>query len=651
MTRFIKIKSIRFAAGVVLAVISLLAEVFFIRQVVPGVILALLFVLAGAVKIDDEVLSDKGKAFVWLSGAVLMSFLNGMLSQYMLGASFLALGIIRMILIMWLYLILMLVAFLVTLHFAWSLSISSAVMMLLTTAEHYVYQFRQVEMMPNDVLAFRTALNVAKGYTFTLDTPVFYGIAWSLLLCFSAFGLPRVQGLKKWKLRLCSAAGAVILSLAFLAGSAPSELKVWGNEGTIQKGYLLNFTLQALRLTFVSKPSGYSADGVEKIAEKYPAEEPMTAKVEQKPDIIVIMDESFADLSVLGSELKTNQPVTPFMDSLSENAIRGHVLVSAFGGGTANSEYEFLTGNSMIFLPVGSVVYQQFIKEPIYSMVGEMKTKGYKCIGMHPYTVTNWMRSTVYNDDLGFDETYFEEDFPHQNTLREFVSDQEMFEKIIELYEKNKAENNSMFLFGVTMQNHGGYDYEGENYQKTISLNGYTQEYSDAEQYLSMIHATDSAVKYLLDYFSKADHEVVVVFYGDHLPSLNSNFYQEVHGGTFDTIEEQQLKHRVPFFIWANYDIPEETVEQVSLNYLSNYVYRAAGLELPAYNRYLDDLQKVIPEVNSVGYYSKAEQRFLSYGKAKGEEWKALYQYQCLMYNSLFDHRNRNARLFPTKAN
>ena len=78
----------------------------------------------------------------------------------------------------------------------------------------------------------------------------------------------------------------------------------------------------------------------------------------EKPTIIAIMNESFADLSVLG-EFATNFELTPFMNSLKENTIKGYALASVYGAKTPNSEWEFLTGNSMAFLPEGSVVYQQ----------------------------------------------------------------------------------------------------------------------------------------------------------------------------------------------------------------------------------------------------------------------------------------------------
>ena len=106
----------------------------------------------------------------------------------------------------------------------------------------------------------------------------------------------------------------------------------------------------------------------------------------------------------------------------------------------------------------------------------------------------------------------------------------------------------------------------------------------------------------------------------------------------------------MPFFVWANYDIPEENVGLTSLNYLSNYVYQAAGFALPEYNQYLTQLQEAVPAMNSIGYYSKTAGAFLPYSEAKGEEKHILNQYLQLEYNALVDTRHRNSRFFPTTA-
>lgn len=108
------------------------------------------------------------------------------------------------------------------------------------------------------------------------------------------------------------------------------------------------------------------------------------------------MNESFADFRVIGN-LETNQEVMPFYDSLTENTTKGYALSSVFGAKTPDSEWEFLTGNSMAFLPAGSVPYQQYVSEKnAYSLVDNLKQQDYTCVAMHPYYATGWSRDKVY---------------------------------------------------------------------------------------------------------------------------------------------------------------------------------------------------------------------------------------------------------------
>ena len=161
-------------------------------------------------------------------------------------------------------------------------------------------------------------------------------------------------------------------------------------------------------------------------------------------------------------------PLTPFIDSLKENTTKGYALSSVFGAKTPNSEWEFMSGNSMAFLPMGSVVYQQYISDTPTTIVSNLKDDGYTCIAMHPYYETGWSRNLVY-PHIGFDEMHFIDYFDQTKILREYITDQELYDKIIRRYE-NRKNNEKLFFMGITMQNHGGYtetyDNFPENYYK-----------------------------------------------------------------------------------------------------------------------------------------------------------------------------------------
>lgn len=356
------------------------------------------------------------------------------------------------------------------------------------------------------------------------------------------------------------------------------------------------------------------------------------------------MNESFSDLSILGSQLQADGNALRFFNSLNENVIRGYALSSVFGGMTPNSEFEFLTGNTMAFMPIGSCPYMQYLRTPCTSLVSNLQNCGYQTIAMHPYESSGWARLRVYPDSLCFEKSYFLEDFPQKNLIRNYVSDQEMYEKMLNVYQ-SAAANGSVFLFGVTMQNHGGYDYGG--FESKIHLRGYKENYPLTEQYLSVLEESDRAFEYLIHSLSSSNRKIVVCMFGDHLPKLEQSFFEEVHGSTFESLDDKQLQYTIPFVIWANYDIQEKEIPLTSLNYLSGYVSEAAGLELSPYQKFLRAVEEEIPAINANGYYSSQLGAFTEIISASGTEKEILEQYEVVQYNNMFDDKSKNRRLFP----
>lgn len=639
------LKSRRFLAGVTLAIGSLFLSFFLLHSAAQGCVFAALFVLAGAVQIKEEDIKEKKTIIINLLWLAISSLAVFFFTQFILNETLITIEPKIILLNMILCMIVILLFFVISLSSRISISIAAILLNLFTTVNYFIFLFRGSELAPADILSFKTAASVAADYKIPFVRVIYYAWMLTFIYIFLTFGLPRWKIEKKLRARLLALAAQIALVFSFFLLSKGVSSNHWLQTGSVRNGYILNFMLQ-WKETFVQKPDNYSYETIDAVSQKYHED---ADSGEKHPDIIVIMDESFADLGLLGDEgIRTNTDVTPFVDSLSENAIKGYALSSVFGGGTPNSEFEFLTGNSYMFLPYGSIAFQQYMNDDVYTLMYQLKELNYHTIGLHPYVEYSWMRNTVY-PLLGFDESFFIDDFPQENMMRLFESDQEMFDFMIDLYNDRKAASDeSIFMFGVTMQNHGSYRYEGdENYEKTIELTGYEKDYPEVEQYLSLIHATDIAVENLLAYLEGIDNDVIVVFFGDHLPKLPTEFYEEVHGGTYNTLDEKMLQYTVPFFIWTNYDIEEQTVELTSLNFLSNYVLETAGISLPAYNQYLQDVNQVIPAMDSNGYYSLSNGRFITFEEAEGEEADVLNTYCQVQYNNLFDEQHKNRNLFP----
>ncbi len=634
-----KKNNIRAAIAIILAIVMYVTIGFHI-----GVLIAygLLYYLIKSLKIDlDQRCPWLWTAILFVSGAIFTTFSI----QYMLLDSelFQRMSDLKWVLNVLCCLVVYLVVQLFTNNAGLSCIISHTSLLSFAFINYFVYLFRGNEFTFSDIRSIGTGLSVAGNYKLQLNDRGAYAIFGAAL--FIAFVRKcHVKFARAWQMRIIDAMLAAICVIIVGMAAYDVNTETWEQKGTYRNGYILNYIL-GIRDSFIAQPDGYSEEAIQKLEKKYSSNDKDYSKTDVKdPTIIVIMNESFSDLSVLG-DLQTNIPLTPFIDSLKENTTKGYALSSVFGAKTPNSEWEYLTGNSMAFLPAGSVVYQQYISDTPTSIVSNLKDDGYTCVAMHPYYETGWSRNQVY-PKIGYDEMHFIDDFDQTKILREYITDQELYDKIIERYESRGA-NEKLYLMGITMQNHGGYGEPYDNFYERCYKIG--QSYTDANQYLSLVHESDKAVKNLIEYFSKVDDPVEIVFFGDHQPSLNSNFYPLLNGKGMSGLTEDELEalYTVPFFIWTNYDTPEETVDITSLNFLSTMTLERAGIELPAYNKFLADMMETVPAVNSRGYYSKEKQCYQHIDDATGEEAEWIKNYHMLQYNSMFDKKGRSNLFFP----
>ena len=516
-------------------------------------------------------------------------------------------------------------------------------LLLFGLVDYFVYSFRGNELTFADLKSATTGLSVAANYRFELIDRCAYvalvGILF-VVLCWKN----NVSYEKPWRMRVASAVLVAGMFSYIAAETSSTNTETWEQKGTYRNGYLLNFCLE-IRDSIISAPEGYSTEAVETLEDDYEMySDAYSVSDVEKPTIIVIMNESFADLSVLG-DLDTNIELTPFLNKLYRNTLRGYALSSVYSAKTPNSEWEFLTGNSMAFLPQGSVVYQQYIDEEPNSLVSTMSNLGYTCVAMHPYYETGWSRNSIY-PTMGFDEMYFIDDFDQTQLLRKYITDQELYRKIIERFE-NSPDKEDLFIMSVSMQNHGGYGEEYDNMVQRVYKLGTS--WVDVNQYLQLVNESDKALEELITYFSGVDEPVEIVFFGDHQPGLNSKFYQLMNGKGVSGLTKEELEelYTVPFFIWTNYSTPSGTIELTSLNYLSTLALERANIELPAYNQFLAEMQEVIPAINSQGYYSLSEGGYKDIEDAEGEEAEWINAYHMLEYNNMFDSANRSSFFFP----
>lgn len=532
-----------------------------------------------------------------------------------------------------------------------ALMLQSGLFMLVGLVNYYVLNFRAAPIMPWDIFSISTAVSVADNFSYALEREAVLVLAGFAILLFMESRCGLVAP-KRRRIRAVLVALPMLLlwnytnliqNDAFVSHFGLYDKLFTPTVMNKRDGNIVAFLMEMEYLN-VEKPDGYSAAeteqflaGMEPEASKAAAADPESLN---RPNIIVIMDEAFSDLSVLG-EFTTNEDYMPFFHKLQqggEQTVTGNLNVSVLGGNTANTEFEFLTGHSMAFLPQGSVAYQQYVKDEDPSLASWLKTLGYSTVAMHPYYKDGWERDRIY-PLLGFDTFLSLDDFKGAGRLRNYISDEACFQRIIRLYEE-KGKGQPLFVFNVTMQNHSGYDEAFANFAPEITVEGTSSK--ALPNYLSLLRETDRALEELIAYFEQAEEDTMIVFFGDHQPTTYvSNPILRMNGIDPDTLTEEEnlLKYKVPYLIWSNFDMESASGLETSANYLAIDVLENCGLPLPAYQNYLKEFRKEYPVVTSMQIQDRQGRRI-----SPMEHEEALAAYRGLQYYLLFDYDKTNRR-------
>ncbi|MDR6552115.1 LTA synthase family protein [Paenibacillus qinlingensis] len=383
---------------------------------------------------------------------------------------------------------------------------------------------------------------------------------------------------------------------------------VWDQQQNYaNNGLTLAFTLN-VKNSIVQKPDTYSeqalAAAAANIQEAAVQKDAGVRKAKatladgKQPNVIFVMSEAFWDPTLLENVTFSEDPL-PTIHRLQKESSSGYLLSPQYGGGTSNVEFEVLTGNSMSFLPGGSIPYQQYISKPVPSLASYFADHGYKSMGIHSYEGWFWDRNSVYKQ-LGFEAFKSSEHFDNPEMKGYFISDAEVARNVIS--EVDKTEN-PMFIYTVTMQNHGPYDdprYGENQFKATGNLSA--QAKSILETYTQGAHDADQSLQMMIDHFKDSDEPTLIVFYGDHLPMLGMDYQVYKEAGFISTsdankwsLEEIKKMHSIPLVTWSNFDMPKQDIPLLSDSFLGAHVLDMLHMEKPA-NFALDaELAKQVP--------------------------------------------------------
>lgn len=523
---------------------------------------------------------------------------------------------------------------------------------------HFVYEFRGTPAMASDIATVGTALEVADGYKIQFN---FYTTV-ALVMLFDFIMLGRVikcePVFKKVSHRLCGIAVMAIVSVTGFSQLVMTDMV--SNRGLYlslfnpmrsyqQYGSIACFA-RGIKLSVPEKPNGYSLKKVEEITSKYTSD--IVDPNKKRPNVIAVINEAFSDPQVLG-DIETNEDYMPFIHDLMKNGncVSGTTYASIVGGQTANTEYEFLTGNSMAFLPKGTVAFQLYLRHAMPSLVTELKSEGYT-----GNSATHLQKARNYNRDkayplLGFDKFY---DYTNMGVpfvkMRNNATDQCTYDNITHDYEQQRKSTDAPYFgYTMTIQNHSSYDVPFDNFDdKRIVVEN--ADAPDLGYYLSLIKYSDEMFENLINYYKNTDEPTVILLTGDHQPRIHDESMDSITNGEWRNWNDEEMMRRyeVPFLIWANYDIDKKTVEKTSMNYLQTILMETIDGDLTGFQKFQQDLQKEIPVLTSNGYWG-ADGKFYSVDDKNSPYYDLIQEYAMLQYNDMMDYKNRVEDFFELK--
>ena len=514
-------------------------------------------------------------------------------------------------------------------------AICSVICLIYSIINQYVIEFHGSPLTIPEFSNTKTAINVLGGYSLLSIKPLVFVLIiaiFSVLLFFLINIQKNNEGQhikEKQKKVITKRIIIFVFGIIFIGASLMSKTlteplqKCWHFKEAIGKyGYPLYFLASGLDYE-VLPPDGYSEDNLQLIPiENYSAN---ALGSNQTPDIILILNESFYDISLV-TDVETDVNYKGQVFDM-DNTISGHAVVPKIGGGTNNSEYELLTSNSTYLLQ-GITPFETLDMSDTASMVSNLNELGYHTIGMHPAAAGNYSRNTGYVR-LGFDEIHFEEDFVKKEYYGErmLVTDACAYDYMIQWYENAIKESAPVFSYLLTIQNHGewGTNESDEDIVHVKNCDNTLEE--KLNEYLSCISLSVEALNDLIQYFQKSERPVILCMVGDHAPS----FIEEI---TEKDINNAILQRATPFVIWANFPINEKKDVMVSINELGPLVLEEAGIKMMPYYQYILHMRKRVPVTTSFGNYIDADGKIFSYTDST-ENSTNIQEYFFLEYNNL----------------
>lgn len=298
--------------------------------------------------------------------------------------------------------------------------------------------------------------------------------------------------------------------------------------------------------TGISCPRDYSQEEIDRI-ERTESDLPETVEGDY-PNIIFLQLESFFDPTLV-NYLELSEDPIPTFRKLMEEYSSGYFKVPSVGAGTANTEFETITGMSMHYFGPGEYPYKSILKETTCeSAPYVLKELGYTAHAVHNHEANFYGRRTVF-PNLGFDyfvsEEYMAEE--DQKTPLDWVKDSILTDEILKCLDATEGQD---YIYTISVQGHGAYPTEPilEDPEITVSGSPTQEKNYQWEYYVNQIHEMDNFIKELVEALSEYPEDVVLVMYGDHLPTMDL---------TVEDLDNRYL-FQTEYVIWDNFGLEKK---------------------------------------------------------------------------------------------
>lgn len=385
-------------------------------------------------------------------------------------------------------------------------------------------------------------------------------------------------------------------------------------------GFLYN-----LKIDPMEKPKGYSEEKIKEITSHYQklADEKNKTASEEQPNIIYVMSESFSDPSCLNGVEITGDPLADYY-AVADQTYSGQMLSQNYGGGTANIEFEALTGFSMgLFNAQLTTPYTMLVPKmnQLPSIVSTLKDQNYHTTAIHPYNTSMYKRKDVY-EVLGFDEFISENTMTYTDTIEDnpYISDASAYQEVMDLL---KEDDTPQFIHLVTMQTHMPYDGKYQQLEYTAKTED-NSGISSLENYLQDISYSSQSLKAFTEELKKLSRRTLVVFWGDHLPGIYSD--------TIQNSNEKHTLHETQFLMFDSQGELEKTEAPVtSPFYFAADLMNQTNQQTTGFYQLLLALQNELPAFERELYYQEGQwQREAQLNKKQAELYQA---YEMIQYD------------------